>query len=292
MVKRTPSKLEALGLNSVRNVVAQKKSSMISVTYTFLLFLVYFSHLSPLPTSLPLQLGQQPSRPRDVCLCLVVMGGGKRRRGPVPRWRGLLASFLTGAALASPITNNPTRDYPTGPFVQTCELGSYHDPTSPPWSGSCPGFKPCPPGSSCCHGRRTPCPAGTYGLGGASPCNSNCSPGKAKGPILSHPILSYFIINNPYPTLTHLGYYCPEGSTKPTERPCGGPNLYCPEGSPEPLAVPVGYYSTGGAPTTRWAIALAQPGTYAQHGILYDCPGGRYVGPRRRRAYVTPHRPD
>ena len=33
------------------------------------------------------------------------------------------------------------------------------------------------------------------------------------------------------------GYYCPAGSSWPTQRECGGPNKYCPVGSGAPLAV-------------------------------------------------------
>ena len=55
------------------------------------------------------------------------------------------------------------------------------------------------------------------------------------------------------------------------------PNMvYCPEGTGNPIVVLPGYYSVGNSRTTRFAQQPCQPGTYCTHGVLYDCPAGRY----------------
>ncbi|CAM9203414.1 unnamed protein product, partial [Phaeothamnion confervicola] len=76
------------------------------------------------------------------------------------------------------------------------------------------------------------------------------------------------------------GYYCPEGSTSPTERACGLGN-YCPPGSGWPLSVPAGFYATseGGAPdspSTRSEITICPVGMYCEKGLRKPCPAGRF----------------
>ena len=39
------------------------------------------------------------------------------------------------------------------------------------------------------------------------------------------------------------GYYCPKGSTSPTERECGGEGFFCPEGSPAPIPAGAGRHT-------------------------------------------------
>jgi hypothetical protein len=49
------------------------------------------------------------------------------------------------------------------------------------------------------------------------------------------------------------GYYCPTASTTPWQYECGDEKYYCPHGSGSRIPVDVGYYSTGGNSTTRFA---------------------------------------
>ena len=81
---------------------------------------------------------------------------------------------------------------------------------------------------------------------------------------------------SPYSGPCTEGYFCPSGSSKSEEVPCGDPSLYCPTGSPSPLAVQPGWYTVNGSTTTRSAIAKAPRGHYAMRGLLYECPAGRY----------------
>lgn len=83
---------------------------------------------------------------------------------------------------------------------------------------------------------------------------------------------------------------------------CGDPGRTCPAGSARPIDVPLGFYSigsrrfsllsppsssllplppltgcvSGGNESTRSAVALAPPGSYAVHGLLYSCAAGFY----------------
>jgi hypothetical protein len=77
--------------------------------------------------------------------------------------------------------------------------------------------------------------------------------------------------------LCAAGHYCPEGSISPTEVQCGDANKYCPgEGTYKPTLVDKGHYSIGGNQSTRDAQTIAPVGSFAQNGILYLCPAGRY----------------
>lgn len=110
----------------------------------------------------------------------------------------------------------------------------------------------CEPGHWCLDGVRKLCDFGhwgnNYGMN-KSTCLGKCSP----------------------------GYYCPEGSISPTEVMCGDANKYCPgEGNHKPTLVDKGYYSIGGNQSTRDDQTVAPAGSFAQDGILYLCPAGRY----------------
>lgn len=110
----------------------------------------------------------------------------------------------------------------------------------------------CEPGHYCANGVKRLCDFGHWGSEwgmNISTCSGLCSP----------------------------GYYCPEGSISSTEIQCGDAGKYCPgEGNFKPTAVDVGYYSTGGNQSTRYGQAIAPAGSFAQDGILYLCPAGRY----------------
>lgn len=75
------------------------------------------------------------------------------------------------------------------------------------------------PGEFAWRGACFPCPAGTFGTlsGEVNPrCSGKCS----------------------------SGYYCPPGSTSPTQKECGGADKYCPEGMDAPLDVHIGHYTS------------------------------------------------
>ncbi|KAG7377735.1 hypothetical protein PHYPSEUDO_011080 [Phytophthora pseudosyringae] len=72
------------------------------------------------------------------------------------------------------------------------------------------------------------------------------------------------------------GYYCPEGSTSPTQIECGGDGWICRTGSPQPQTIQNGYYSIGTTNTTRFFQRPCEPGYFCVGGIKYQCPAGMY----------------
>lgn len=62
------------------------------------------------------------------------------------------------------------------------------------------------------------------------------------------------------------GYYCPEGSTAPWMRLCGGDQRVCPAGSAAPLAVSAGFYT---ADYSSYFQTAASP-------ALWPCPPGQF----------------
>ncbi|KAL3656443.1 hypothetical protein V7S43_018668 [Phytophthora oleae] len=75
------------------------------------------------------------------------------------------------------------------------------------------------PGEFAWRGTCYPCPAGTYGdeeMETRPTCSGSCT----------------------------AGYYCPQGSSSPTQRQCGSAAVYCPEASKEPWKVLKGYYTS------------------------------------------------
>ncbi|KAL4094950.1 hypothetical protein PRIC1_010600 [Phytophthora ramorum] len=106
-------------------------------------------------------------------------------------------------------------------------------------------------GTFCVDGKKILCPAGRYGEkpGETSPlCTGLCT----------------------------RGFYCPEGSTSPTQRECGGDALICRTGSPTPQRIQPGYYSVGVTNTTRFYQRPCEPGYFCIDGIKYQCPAGTY----------------
>ncbi|ETP31356.1 hypothetical protein F442_19775 [Phytophthora nicotianae P10297] len=113
------------------------------------------------------------------------------------------------------------------------------------------GQRVCEPGAFCIDGKKFLCPAGRYGdkPGETSPlCTGLCT----------------------------RGYYCPEGSTSPTQMECGGDGFICRTGSREPLLIPQGYYSVGITNTTRFFQRPCEPGYFCANGVKYQCPAGTY----------------
>jgi hypothetical protein len=108
------------------------------------------------------------------------------------------------------------------------------------------------------------------------------------------------------------GYWCPPGSTVPTQRRCGNSSVYCPMGSKAPTLAPPGYYTILGLPITgehrlnqggdgngvdgdsrrkgpndmggtseleaqtRSDIAICPTGYYCRRGVRKPCPRGTY----------------
>jgi len=113
----------------------------------------------------------------------------------------------------------------------------------------------CPKGYYCSgeDGLRHPCPSATFGdelsLSDES-CSGICS----------------------------SGYYCLEGSTSPTQYPCGNSTVYCPHGSSTPILVEEGYYSAlesdailaeyyAGPNSTQQIQELCEVGFYCKDGV-------------------------
>lgn len=117
-----------------------------------------------------------------------------------------------------------------------CEPGRYSRKGSP--FPLCDGL--CSPGFYCPRNSTSPtqiaCPPGRFGTAGA--VNFHCM-----GSCLQ-------------------GYFCPNASTTPFQNECGGEYVYCPHGSGAPLPVSVGYYSTGGNETTRYAQSKCEVAPY------------------------------
>lgn len=111
----------------------------------------------------------------------------------------------------------------------------------------------CPVGSFCMGGVQYLCPEGYYGdkeLETSNECSGRCKP----------------------------GYYCPIGSTSPTQMECGGPNVICPERSTIPRYVRAGYYSNEeDPPNTKTSEVLCPPGFYCPgDGLRHKCPAGYF----------------
>ena len=82
------------------------------------------------------------------------------------------------------------------------------------------GQELCPVGHYCVDGLKLVCPAGTFGA------TTGLTTASCSGPC-------------------RAGFYCPQGSTSATPRPCGGASFYCPEGSARPKSITTAYYSVG-----------------------------------------------
>ncbi|KAJ1461083.1 hypothetical protein M885DRAFT_612256 [Pelagophyceae sp. CCMP2097] len=134
----------------------------------------------------------------------------------------------------------------------------------------------CDAGHYCVDGARFVCVAGRYGATTGlqtAECSGLCSP----------------------------GYFCPTGSTRPTEFACGAPELYCPLGSARPRGVGAGNYSTTavkgfeaddadgafyvaataalGATSAfdvRARESVCEPGYFCRGGVRRPCPAGTY----------------
>mmetsp|Transcript_2593 Transcript_2593/g.3535 ORF Transcript_2593/g.3535 Transcript_2593/m.3535 type:complete len:1916 (-) Transcript_2593:156-5903(-) len=89
----------------------------------------------------------------------------------------------------------------------------------------------CDPGSYCVAGRRYPCLAGFFGA-------------------------SYGLTDPKCSGLCSAGFYCPVGSIKGEEYPCGDPSQVCAEGSSLPHQVPLGRYSVNGVCSDVWPPKL------------------------------------
>ncbi|KAF4127591.1 hypothetical protein GN958_ATG23220 [Phytophthora infestans] len=112
-------------------------------------------------------------------------------------------------------------------------------------------LRSCEPGAFCVDGKKFLCPAGRYGdkLAETSPlCAGLCT----------------------------RGYFCPEGSTSPTQIECGGDGFICRTGSSEPLAIPQGYYAIGVTNTTRFFQRPCERGYFCVNGVKYQCPSGTF----------------
>jgi len=73
------------------------------------------------------------------------------------------------------------------------------------------------------------------------------------------------------------GYFCPPGSTSPTEVPCGGDGVYCPPAVGRPVPTKPGFFTVGGAnATVRTDQRPCEPGSFCVEGIKFDCPGGSF----------------
>eukprot|EP00937_MAST-01D_sp_MAST-1D-sp2_P007576 g7576.t1 len=127
---------------------------------------------------------------------------------------------------------------------------------------------PCAAGSWCAGGVRRACPPGRYGSA-AGLASDACSGSCGKGYFC--PAGSTRPTQRPCPAGRYgahfgnkdagcsgpcaAGYFCPERSTSPAARPCGSWEYFCPPGSPLPRAVQPGHYATGGNETTHTAQA-------------------------------------
>ncbi|EEY65353.1 uncharacterized protein PITG_17008 [Phytophthora infestans T30-4] len=112
-------------------------------------------------------------------------------------------------------------------------------------------LRSCEPGAFCVDGKKFLCPAGRYGdkLAETSPlCAGLCT----------------------------RGYFCPEGSTSPTQIECGGDGFICRTGSSKPLAIPQGYYAIGVTNTTRFFQRPCERGYFCVNGVKYQCPSGTF----------------
>ena len=132
-----------------------------------------------------------------------------------------------GFACSTPGSSTPQGDGPCTDPAYFCPLGTPRpvQVSEGHFSTSAGAAQlPCPLGYFCASGLKQQCAAGRFGSSIA----------------LSSPACS---------GLCAQGFYCPAGSTLPTQHACGGLSVYCPEGSGLPLPVPPGHFSVaaGGA---------------------------------------------
>ncbi len=114
------------------------------------------------------------------------------------------------------------------------------------------GILPCPSGSYCVGGMRSPCEAGTFG------CADRLSIPTCNGPCTA-------------------GFFCPAGSVSSQQSACGGSasapdaaSYFCPQGAAAALRVGAGNYSTGSpadVPHRRTGQAVCPPGRYCAGGV-------------------------
>jgi hypothetical protein len=195
---------------------------------------------------------------------------GVRRECPAGRYGstpGLNTVGCTGACAAGyycPTGSTSSTQHVCGDSQVFCPIASAwpqavypgyysvsHDEDSLTSANTRSAARHCEPGFYCIYGLRHLCLAGFYGdrFGQMTPqCSGACD----------------------------AGYYCPEGSTSPTQFMCGDASRYCPVNSPHPLEVNLGFYSIGGNVSTRIAQLIAPRGAYASNGVLYSCPAGYY----------------
>jgi len=113
------------------------------------------------------------------------------------------------------------------------------------------------------------------------------------------------------PTRCAPGYFCPPGSSSPTQHVCGGSHVFCPRGSASPTPVQTGFYTVGphlslpgqypqkGDELVRISEVACEPGTWCHQGVRTACPAGTYgdvsrlttaecSGPAERGYYTPP----
>ena len=81
--------------------------------------------------------------------------------------------------------------------------------------------------------------------------------------------------------LCQAGYYCPEGSTSPSQIPCGSVHQYCPAGSSFPFPSPSGkktvsIFAGDSSGLFQYKTVDCSLGHYCTNGLEYPCPLGVY----------------
>ncbi|CAM9745585.1 unnamed protein product, partial [Discosporangium mesarthrocarpum] len=162
------------------------------------------------------------------------------------------------------------------------------------------GFRTCEPGFFCTNGKRTPCPAGTYGdragitessCSGFCPAGTYCPEGSVRYErfdcfverrlwSMSHsPFLIYLLMASSVPS-------CPSHLPCSPTTHCGNASVYCPLGSAAPRPASKGYYTGGGGigtgttdatlVNTREWQKLCPKGSFCQGGVIRLCPPGSF----------------
>jgi hypothetical protein len=156
----------------------------------------------------------------------------------------------------------------SGPHMY-CPLGSYRALDVPAGFYSVNGslttrsaVAACSPGSFCSEGVMRSCPAGTFSNKGSKTeaCDGLCSPGyycpagSTSPTQVICPAGRYGVAgmtNEACKGECSAGYWCPAGSTAPYQNECGGENKFCPSGSGAAQPVKSGFYSSGQNATIR-----------------------------------------
>ena len=200
----------------------------------------------------------------------------------------------------------PPGHYCRGGLKIPCPPGTFgdeHGLSTDVCSGECPLGHFCPLGSF--ESKMNRCPAGRYGFKtglSQSSCSGLCAPGYHCPEASTTPYeFECSVLTTPNRTDPGVfnrvgddtGFINPFRESDTREIDLSGPHIapnpdmkrveivepnavFCPEGTSTPIFALPGYYTIGQTKTTRYDQVACPAGAYCVHGVINDCPAGRY----------------